>query len=349
MLTVCLIAKNEGPNIEGCLASFRTLSENFLVVDTGSTDDTKEKATAAGAEVHDFQWIDDFSAARNFALEHVKTPWVMMVDADYRISEENAQKLSQFFKEQHKLWDVLDVRTEFDGSFAYLPKLWRTDLNLRYLCPVHEYLVVPAGLRRTKLDTTLEDPLPRRHHASREHYVKIMENYVKENPKNDRMLYYLVSDNRFLKNYKKAILWGQSYLNMEPQNDNQVARVLVHMGKALLAIGEVLEAEKMFLSALKFDSKLVDPYLCLGDLYFSKGDFVRALDCYFKASDCNFEVQTFHQSPTRYLFEPKKKLALTFAKLNEKEKAMQYAEEALKVKPTDTTLNELLHTLTQAS
>lgn len=349
MLTICLIVKNEGLNIEGCLTSFSEVSRDFLIVDTGSTDDTKSRAASMKARVLDFKWIEDFSAARNFALEYVETPWVMMVDADHRIGEKDAKNLRQFLEVYGNRVDVLDLKSEFSGSFSYLPRVWRTALGLRYRYPVHEHLQMIPNLRREKLDITIHDPLVRDHHSSRQRYVRIMENYVKQHPTDTRMLYYLVSDCRFLKRFKDSVKWAREYLKAEPPSDGQVARALVHMGKSLKALKQLEDAEKAFTAAMQFDSKLVDPYLLLGDLFTLKGDLLKAVNFYFKASDCTFELEGFHKSSDLYLFEPKRKLALTFVKLNEKGKAMQYAEAALKIKPADEEMKKLLNTLSQGS
>src|SRR5690554_4051082 len=81
-LTVCIIARDEEDNIKRALASVRPYASEILVVDTGSTDNTATVAAAMGATVLQFQWINDFSAARNFALDHAAGEWVLMLDAD---------------------------------------------------------------------------------------------------------------------------------------------------------------------------------------------------------------------------------------------------------------------------
>ena len=81
-LTVCLIVKNEEKFLGQCLDSVRGLADQIVVVDTGSTDRTVDIAREHGAEVHTFAWCDDFSAARNAALEHATGDWILMLDAD---------------------------------------------------------------------------------------------------------------------------------------------------------------------------------------------------------------------------------------------------------------------------
>jgi tetratricopeptide (TPR) repeat protein len=88
--TLVVIAKNESRCIERCLRSAQPYVAGMLVLDTGSTDGTPELARACGAEVHFFDWIDDFSAARNRALELADAHWSLFLDADEWIDPESS-------------------------------------------------------------------------------------------------------------------------------------------------------------------------------------------------------------------------------------------------------------------
>jgi hypothetical protein len=81
-LSVLLIARDEEASLGRCLASVKEVAHQIIVVDTGSTDRTVEIAREHGAEVHAFEWCDDFAAARNAALEHARGDWVLVLDAD---------------------------------------------------------------------------------------------------------------------------------------------------------------------------------------------------------------------------------------------------------------------------
>ena len=70
-----MIVRNEARCIARCLRSARTLVQTMIVVDTGSSDDTVRIAQALGAQVHRVSWTDDFSAARNAALDLSPAPW----------------------------------------------------------------------------------------------------------------------------------------------------------------------------------------------------------------------------------------------------------------------------------
>ncbi len=81
-LSLALIVKNEERCIERCLASFRPFVDQILILDTGSTDATLSKARQFDAEIHSFEWCDDFAKARNAALSLVRSDFSLIIDAD---------------------------------------------------------------------------------------------------------------------------------------------------------------------------------------------------------------------------------------------------------------------------
>ena len=92
-----MIVKNEEANLGPCLESVADLVNEIIIVDTGSTDRTKEIALRFGAKIHDFPWIDSFSAARNESLRHATREWIFWMDADDRLDAENRAKLRDLF------------------------------------------------------------------------------------------------------------------------------------------------------------------------------------------------------------------------------------------------------------
>ena len=88
MLSVCMIVKDEADKLPLILGDIRGVADEIIVVDTGSTDETIEIAKSAGAQVFDFPWCDDFSAARNYSLDQATGDMVLWLDADDRISQQ---------------------------------------------------------------------------------------------------------------------------------------------------------------------------------------------------------------------------------------------------------------------
>lgn len=95
-LSLCMIAKDEEHVIGRCLKSALNSGaiDETIVIDTGSTDDTKKIAARYGAKVYDFPWTNDFSAARNHSFARATGDYILWLDADDYIDEENGKKLS---------------------------------------------------------------------------------------------------------------------------------------------------------------------------------------------------------------------------------------------------------------
>ncbi|MCJ7823036.1 MAG: glycosyltransferase, partial [Armatimonadetes bacterium] len=94
-LSACLIVKNEEESLPRCLRSVQAVADQIVVVDTGSTDATAAIARRLGAEVYEFAWCDDFSAARNAAAERAACDWVLILDADQRLSRQDIPRLRE--------------------------------------------------------------------------------------------------------------------------------------------------------------------------------------------------------------------------------------------------------------
>lgn len=90
-ISLCMIVRDEADFILDCLQSVREAVDEMVVVDTGSTDATPALARQAGADVHFFEWCDDFAQARNASLAHAQYDWVLILDADERLAPGGAE------------------------------------------------------------------------------------------------------------------------------------------------------------------------------------------------------------------------------------------------------------------
>ncbi|MFP4529432.1 MAG: glycosyltransferase [Candidatus Kapaibacterium sp.] len=93
LLSVIMIVKNEEEMLPGCLESVRNVADEFIVVDTGSTDSTREIARNLGAKVYEYEWADDFADARNESLRHATGRWALYIDADERLRIAHPERL----------------------------------------------------------------------------------------------------------------------------------------------------------------------------------------------------------------------------------------------------------------
>lgn len=118
-LSLCMIVKNESTQIADCLAEASPYCFEMLVVDTGSTDDTKDLARRAGATVFDFAGEFDFSKARNLSLLKASGDWILVLDADERLTSQDWQNLKQAIREgQSDCLDLEQINYSFELAVA---------------------------------------------------------------------------------------------------------------------------------------------------------------------------------------------------------------------------------------
>lgn len=120
-ISVSMIVKNEEKMLSGCLESIKDIADEIIIVDTGSTDKTKEIALSYGAKVYDFEWIDDFSAARNYSLKHCKGDWILYLDADERLENESKEELLRVIRTKDNniggyICIIQSAHSRLDGS-----------------------------------------------------------------------------------------------------------------------------------------------------------------------------------------------------------------------------------------
>ena len=98
-LSMSSIVKNEAATLAQCLASIRDIVDDIVVVDTGSSDHSKDIALQHGARVFDLPWPDSFAAARNESIRHATGQWLLRLDADEYFDEANRDKLRRLVAE----------------------------------------------------------------------------------------------------------------------------------------------------------------------------------------------------------------------------------------------------------
>lgn len=135
-LSLCMIVKDEERFLPACLESVCGLVDEIIMVDTGSSDKTKEIAqrfiNEVGGKLIDFAWINDFSAARNAGLKHATGDWILVLDADEVIAKQDHEKIKQAINPlvKGKIATAFSVshrdygKTPLHGTFA--GEEWRT-------------------------------------------------------------------------------------------------------------------------------------------------------------------------------------------------------------------------------
>jgi O-antigen biosynthesis protein len=106
-ISLCMIAKNEEDCIGRAIQSVLSLVVEVIVVDTGSSDKTPAIAEELGARVHTFEWNGDFSAPRNLSLQKASGDWILVLDADEGIPEQDHGALRQMTGDKSICWEFM--------------------------------------------------------------------------------------------------------------------------------------------------------------------------------------------------------------------------------------------------
>jgi len=138
-LSLCMIVKNEAAALPRCLSSVKAVVDEMVVLDTGSTDRTQEIAQEFGARVHEFEWCNDFSVARNQSLKYAQGDWILVLDADEVLMADVVPVLKQAIKRNNDLVINL-VRQEVGAAqspYSLVSRLFRKHPDIYFSRPYH--------------------------------------------------------------------------------------------------------------------------------------------------------------------------------------------------------------------
>lgn len=172
-ISVCMIVKDEEKVLARCLDSLKGLAEEIIIVDTGSTDATKEIAARYTDKIYDFQWIHDFSAARNYSFSKATMDYIYAADADEVLDEVNRQRflllkqklLPEIEIVQMKYANQLSYNTTYNFDEEYRPKLYKRLRCFRWVEPIHENVLLTPVIYDSDI---IIHHMPLCNHASRD-------------------------------------------------------------------------------------------------------------------------------------------------------------------------------------
>jgi tetratricopeptide (TPR) repeat protein len=147
-----MIVKNEERFLDAALRSVAGTVDEICIVDTGSTDGTREIARAHGARLIDVAWEDDFSRARNAALAMAKHRWIFVLDADERLEPASRAAVAAIGRTRPagrgKWIACRNLTDNFKGSGAMtnaLVRIFPNDARMRYRNPIHEFIALDGS------------------------------------------------------------------------------------------------------------------------------------------------------------------------------------------------------------
>jgi glycosyltransferase involved in cell wall biosynthesis len=241
-ISQCLITKNEENNIEYCLSHLKSVVNEQIVVDTGSTDRTVEIAESLGAKVFHFDWINDFSAARNFALDKAKGDWILFLDCDEYFSEDSITSIKEIIKSTSRFKDVDGIMCELiniDQNKNVLstmsnisPRIFKNKDYLRFNNKIHEILTNKYNVE-SKVSLLNASKILKLFHTGydkkevllknkNERNILLLQKELEESPQNAKLNLYYSKQLRSEEKYNEALdycLKSYNYMDNSIFND----------------------------------------------------------------------------------------------------------------------------------
>jgi len=203
-LSLIMIVKNEEKYLERCLKSVASLVDEIIIVDTGSTDQTIEIAKSYGATLFYFQWSNDFSAARNFALKQSTSDWNLVLDADEYIINECVEVLRDFIQNENSIGKIKRIDQfkqgdEIKYSNVYISRL--LPKGCYYAGRIHEQVVGDFPRKNINIEVFHDGYMVTN---KTERNLSILLEELNANPNDDYILYQIGKQHKLNGKLQKA-------------------------------------------------------------------------------------------------------------------------------------------------
>lgn len=266
-LSLCMIVKNEEKTLSRCLDSVKNIVDEIIIVDTGSSDQSIEIAKHYGSKIYHFQWVDDFSAARNFAFSHAQKDYILTMDADDVFSEADSKKLQELKQTITPTIDAVTMKylAGFDESGNVLVSLRqvrmvRRENQFKWQGAVHEYLEVQGNMLHSDIAVT-----HKRMHKNSDRNLRIYEQRLHNGVHfSSRDLYYYANELYDHQQYKRAIQFYQKFLQSDKCWIEDVIQTHGRIAECYAALGKMDNAIHSALNTLKFAPPRADSCCRLG-------------------------------------------------------------------------------------
>jgi len=266
-LSLALIVKNEARCLARCLQSIRNAVHEIVVVDTGSTDNTVQIAQDFGAKIFTFQWIDDFSAARNYALDQCTGDWILVLDADEYASEPLATEITRFIQGTPsigRLKIVSDFRRngQLLRSQSFVSRLFPK--GVRFEGRIHEQLV--SSLPRQNLESELwHDGYLETQKSDRN--VKLLQRELEAAPDSAYYLFQLAIEYSSLNQTQKAFEMLQKAFSLVRPEEPFAPNLVVDYLYAIIELKQFQTGLQVIQEARPFFDDFPDFHLACGLFY----------------------------------------------------------------------------------
>jgi len=298
-----MIVRNEEDFLYKCLSSIKGWVDEIIIVDTGSEDNTINIAKKFTNKVYKHKWPNDFSKVRNISLSHATKDWILVLDADEIISEEDMKKIKNLIEDNSIDGYVLTQKNytndssllswtscfkkskhvlNFKGyTSSKIVRLFKNKKEYRFRNKVHELITYSIKNKNGKIINTdisihhySESKSKESEKNKRLMYLRIGEEQIKNNP-NDERAYYetgliclkLGEKEKALEKFKKVIDLNPSYKNIHYNLGNTYYQLKI--------LNESIESLK---KSIQKNQGINSAHNLLGIIYQSQGMYKEAIE-----------------------------------------------------------------------
>ncbi|MFJ7663248.1 glycosyltransferase [Lysinibacillus sp. NPDC097162] len=338
-VSLCMIVKNEEQVLARCLSSVQGTVDEIIIVDTGSSDKTKEIARQYTNDIYDFEWIDDFSKARNFSFSKATKDYILWLDADDILQESERLHFSSLTKElSSKEVDsvMMDYHLAFNhnGEPTYSLKrnrLVKRSCNFTWIGAVHEYLSVHGNIIQRNIAIT-----HRKEKAYTDRNIKIYKQREEQGMEfSARDLFYYGNELKDHAMYEEAVeKYNQFLLTKQGWIEDEIAACL-----KVAECYEMLHAPDKQLQYLfkTLSYSMPRPECCcrLGARFLVDEQYDQAIYWYEQATIVKNEPKQGNLiDHAAWTWLPYVQLAVCYERLGQYQKAQEYKELALQYNAT---------------
>ena len=339
-ISLCMIVKDEEAVLARCLESVKGIADEIVIVDTGSTDATREIARRFTDKVYSFEWIDDFSAARNFAFSKGTKDFLLWLDADDILLESDRKKFLHLKETLPQDTDAVmfPYHTGFDSQgnpiFSYYrERLFRRDRGFVWKGAVHEAVEVSGKILYEEIAVThskLKTPDPARN-------LKIFEKQRQKGIEfSPREQFYYGRELYYNEKYQEAAEVLNAFLREDKgwiENNIDACQVL---SSCYERMGEKQKALNTLFRSFAYDSPRAELCCEIGRLLMEREEYRSAIFWYETAASRSPDLRSggFLREDC-YGYIPFLQMCVCYDRLGEYQTAHEYNRKALKLKPND--------------
>lgn len=337
-ISLCMIVKNEEETLPCCLESVCGIADEIIIVDTGSTDCTKEAASKYTNLIYDYKWTDDFSAARNFSFSKASCDYCMWLDADDVLLAKDRENLKLLRKTLSPDTDIVMCQYHTgvaDGKTAiysyYRERIIRNHKGYTWEGAVHEAISLTGKILYADIAVTHKKI--KRNDPGRN--LRIFRNKIDRQERlNPREQFYYARELFYAGQYNEAVQILEEYIDSEEgwlENKIEACRVL---SGCYLAVKDEKKAVWALVKSFFFDNPRAEICCDIGNYFMRKDKYEQAVFWFETAASCkrNDAAGGFVELDC-YGYIPYIQLCVCYEKLGNRQKAYQCNEMAGNYKP----------------